>query len=48
MSKTWSKQDKQRFSDRDILRASSVPPQRYVGPTADEWDWRNDEELDAQ
>lgn len=35
---TWSKDDRQRFADRDILKASSVPPADKPAPEADEWD----------
>ena len=34
----WSDDDRQRYSDGDILKARSVPAKRADGPTADEWD----------
>jgi|JI6StandDraft_1071083.scaffolds.fasta_scaffold1402344_1 hypothetical protein len=35
---TWSTEDRQAFSDRNILRARSVPAKRNDGPNSDEWD----------
>ena len=34
----WTDEDRQRFTDGDILRARSVPGKRQDGPSADEWD----------
>ena len=34
----WTDEDRQRFSDGDILRARSIPGKRQDGPRADEWD----------
>jgi len=33
----WSKGDRRRFADRNILRASKRPGRRSTGPKADEW-----------
>lgn len=35
---TWSAEDRQRFADRNFLKASTVPARRYEGPGAEEWD----------
>lgn len=44
MTAAWSKGDRQRFADRDILRASSVPGKQATGPQIDDWDldWGDD------
>jgi hypothetical protein len=34
----WTPEDRQRFADRDRLRASNVPPKTDPGPDPDEWD----------
>lgn len=34
----WSKEDRQRFSDKNVLRAKTVPAKRKPEPTAKEWD----------
>ena len=34
----WSEPDRQRFADRDVLKAQTVPGRRADGPQADEWD----------
>jgi len=34
----WTDSDRQRFADRDVLKASSVPGKRPVGPLVDDWD----------
>lgn len=34
----WDDDDRQRFADRDILRAQTIPSKRDEGPSADEWD----------
>lgn len=39
----WSDQDLQRYRDRDVLRASTVPGRRPAGPSPDEWDVDPDE-----
>ena len=38
---SWSQDDKQRFADGDVLKASTMPGKRPTGPSADEWgdDW---------
>ena len=35
---SWTKLDRQKFADGDILKASSVPGKRPVGPSVDDWD----------
>ena len=41
---SWTKLDRQKFADGDILKASSVPGKRPVGPSVDDWgeDWGDD------
>lgn len=34
----WGDDDRQRFADRDILPAQTIPSKRDDGPSADEWD----------
>lgn len=34
----WSRDDRQRFADGDVLKASTVPGKRVEGPDASEWD----------
>jgi hypothetical protein len=34
----WSDQDKQAFRDGNVLKAKSVPPKRFGGPSSDEWE----------
>ena len=40
----WSQRDAQAFKDGDILKASSVPGKKPVGPSVDDWglDWGAD------
>lgn len=33
----WTDQDRQRFSDRDVLRAKTVPAKDKPAPETDEW-----------
>lgn len=43
----WTPEDAQRFSDGNVLRASTIPAGRPGGPAADEWDdqdWVEDDE----
>lgn len=40
----WTPADKRRFADGDRLRASAVPGRRNPGPSADEWDWEDDDD----
>lgn len=37
-SNAWSAEDRQRFADRNILKANTVPAMRWEGPEAEEWD----------
>ena len=37
MTKQWSNDDRQRFADGDVLKASSIPSKRSVGPPVDDW-----------
>jgi hypothetical protein len=37
-SAKWSSEDAQRFKDRDVLKASSVPSKRPTGPSQEDWD----------
>jgi hypothetical protein len=45
----WTAEDRQRFADRNILKASSVPGKHFDGPTVDDWggtgDWGADADL---
>ena len=43
----WSSEDRQRFADRDVLKARTVPAKRREGPSVEEWDALidDDEEL---
>lgn len=40
----WTEQDRQRFADRDRLRAQTIPSKPKPAPEADEWgddpDWK--------
>jgi len=49
MSDKWTDEDRQRFADRNILKAQTVPKKVRVYPEVDEWDedWFTDEELEA-
>jgi len=49
MSEKWSDEDRQRFADRNVLKARTVPSKRAPKPEPDEWDedWFTDEELEA-
>lgn len=44
---SWSSEDRQRFSDGDRLRASTVEPKRFDGPESNEWDQHFWEWIDA-
>lgn len=44
----WSPADRQRFADRDILRASSRPGRRRPPPELEEWDEVRDDELEER
>jgi hypothetical protein len=37
MKRPWGDEDRQRFADRDILRARTRPGKRQPGPDASEW-----------
>jgi hypothetical protein len=37
-SKAWSKIDKQNFSDRNILKAKTIPSKKKPPPDKKEWD----------
>jgi len=45
MGRQWSAGDRQRFADRNILKALRIPGRRKPAPDADEWD---DEYLAAE
>ena len=34
----WSDEDRQRFADRNVLKARTVPSKRAPEPEPDEWD----------
>ena len=34
---SWSKEDRQRFSDRDILRSKKIPSKKKSPPDKSEW-----------
>ena len=38
MGRPWSDLDRERFAERNILKASTVPAKRHDGPDVDEWD----------
>ena len=38
MQQRWSTADRQRFADRNVLRAQARPGRRPQGPSPDEWD----------
>lgn len=40
----WSAGDRQRFADRNFLKAQTVPSRRFDGPEAEEWLWDDDSE----
>lgn len=40
----WNDADRQRFADRDILRAQAIPAKRFGGAEVDEWDYDEDTE----
>lgn len=42
----WSSEDRQRFADRNILRAQSVPSKRFGGAEAEEWDYEDEDAED--
>jgi len=37
MSNSWNERDRQRFADRDVLRAQTVPAKEKPVPELDEW-----------
>ena len=39
----WGNDDRQRFADRDRLRAQTIPSKRKPEPTVDEWAWEMEE-----
>ena len=43
----WSARDAQAFKDGDILKASTVPGKKPVGPSVDDWglDWGDDADV---
>jgi len=45
MGRKWSDADRQRFAERNILKALRIPSRRKPAPDADEWD---DEYLAAE
>lgn len=40
---TWSQSDRQAFADGVRLRASTIRGRMRPGPTADEWDYEDEE-----
>jgi hypothetical protein len=43
----WSASDRQAFADGVRLCASTIAGRRRPGPSADEWNWDEDEEVAA-
>ena len=37
-NKAWSTEDRQRFADRNVLKAQTVQARRFQGPEAEEWE----------
>ena len=48
LTNSWNERDRQRFADRDVLRAQTVPPADRPVPQADEWDDLGWEFLDEE
>lgn len=48
MSKTftnrWSQSDRRAFADGNRLRAQTINGKRRSGPSAQEWDWDDEDE----
>jgi hypothetical protein len=34
----WDDEDRRRFADRNMLKAQTVPAERWDGPEVEEWD----------
>jgi len=38
LGKQWSDEDRQRFADRNVLKAKTVPAKKKPAPKKEEWD----------
>jgi hypothetical protein len=48
MKPHWTKADRQRFADRNILRSWRIPKRTKPAPDPTEWDTDPDDDLDLE